>query len=121
MSIILYGLLLYQSIIAVYTLIVKPLINSNIIKFYKRCVDNALNLVKSSDINYVLDQFNCFHANGQFTVDQSPIIMYISWTYSNPSEWHHYSSQSYTHWPMFPASHLGPEKWHGIGMNKSSS
>ncbi len=53
-------------------LIVKPLINSNIIKFYRRYVDDTLILAKPSDIDYILNQFNSFHTNIQFTVDDFP-------------------------------------------------
>ena len=53
-------------------LIIKPLIDSNKIKFYKRYVDDTLILAKPSDIEHILKQFNSFHTNIQFTVDDFP-------------------------------------------------
>ena len=47
--------------------IVKPLISSNIIKFYSRYVDDTLVLIKPSDIETVL---NTFHPQIQFTYDE---------------------------------------------------
>ena len=49
--------------------IVKPLISSNIIKFYSRYVDDTLVLIKPSDIKFVLDKFNSFHPQIQFTYE----------------------------------------------------
>ena len=49
--------------------IVKPLISSNIIKFYSRYVDDTLVLIKPSDIKIVLDKFNSFHPQIQFTYE----------------------------------------------------
>ena len=42
-------------------IIIKPLINSGTIKFYKRYVDNTLILTKPSDIPYIFAKFNSFH------------------------------------------------------------
>ena len=53
--------------------IVKPLISSNIIKFYSRYVDDTLVLIKPSDIEFVLDKFNSFHPQIQFIMNYSLI------------------------------------------------
>ena len=49
--------------------IIKPLINSNIIKFYSRYVDDTLVLIKPENINYVHNLLNSYHKNLKFTVD----------------------------------------------------
>ena len=54
------------------TVIVKPLINSGIIVFYKRYVDDTLILAKPSDIEHILNTLNTFDSQIQFTVDQFP-------------------------------------------------
>ena len=51
-------------------LIIKPLINSGTIKFYKRYVDDTLILTKPSDLTNILSKFNSFHPNIQFTIDE---------------------------------------------------
>ena len=53
-------------------LIVSDLIKSGVIRFYRRYVDDTLVLVKPSDIPAVLDKFNSFDKNLQFTVDTFP-------------------------------------------------
>ena len=51
-------------------IIIKPLINSGTIKFYKRYVDDdTLILTKPSDISYIFAKFNSFHPSIQFTID----------------------------------------------------
>ena len=50
----------------------KPLINSGKIVFYKRYVDDNLVLAKPSGIERILDTFNSFDSQIQFTVDQLP-------------------------------------------------
>ena len=52
------------------TVIVKPLINSGKIVFYKRYVDGTLVLTKPSGIEHVLNTFNAFDSQIQFTVDK---------------------------------------------------
>ena len=54
------------------TVIIKPLINSGIIVFYKRYVDDTLVLAKPTDIKHILNTFNTFDSQIQFTVDQFP-------------------------------------------------
>ena len=49
--------------------IVQPLIDSGIIKFYCRYVDDTLVLIKSKDIKHVHNLLNSFNSNIQFTVD----------------------------------------------------
>ena len=49
--------------------IVSNLIKSGTIKFYRRYVDDTLALIKPSDISTVLEKFNSFDKNLQFTVD----------------------------------------------------
>ena len=55
-------------------LIVSDLIKSGVIRFYRRYVDDTLYIVlkKPSDILAVLDKFNSFDKNLQFTVDTFP-------------------------------------------------
>ena len=48
--------------------IVDDLLKDNI-RFYCRYVDDTLMLVKPNDIQQVLNKFNSFHKNLQFTVD----------------------------------------------------
>ena len=48
------------------------LINSNIIKLYKRYVDYTLILAKPSDISNILAKFNSYHPQIQFTLDYFP-------------------------------------------------
>ena len=49
--------------------IVKPLFDSGMLKFYIRYVDDTLVLVKRKDLQHVLNQLNSFHPNLKFTVD----------------------------------------------------
>ena len=44
--------------------------NNGAIAFYKRYVDNTIVLAKPCDLNRVLKQFNSFHPQIQFTIDQ---------------------------------------------------
>ena len=50
-------------------LVVSELIADGTIKFYKRCVDDTLVLIKPSDISAILAKFNSFDPNLTFTVD----------------------------------------------------
>ena len=50
--------------------IVDELIRSDVIKFYGRYVDDTLLLIKPENIEYVLNKFNAFDKNLQFTVDK---------------------------------------------------
>ena len=50
--------------------IVRPLISSNIIKLYSRYVDDTLVLIRPSDISTVLQKFNSFHPQIQFTHEE---------------------------------------------------
>ena len=49
--------------------VVDQLIQTGKIKFYARYVDDTLLLVKPEDIESILQQFNKFHKNIEFTVD----------------------------------------------------
>ena len=51
-------------------LILSKLIESGIIKFYIRCVDDTLVLIKEDRIEEVLTAFNSFDRNLKFTVDE---------------------------------------------------
>ena len=53
-------------------IIIKPLINNGTIAFYKRYVDDTIVLAKPKpcDLNRILKQFNSFHPQIQFTIDQ---------------------------------------------------
>ena len=50
--------------------IVDNMINSGLIKFYVRYVDDTLLLVKPNDIEQIITKFNDFHPNLEFTVDK---------------------------------------------------
>ena len=49
---------------------VQPLIDSGLLKFYIRYVDDTLVLIKRKDLEYVRNQLNTFHPNLKFTVDE---------------------------------------------------
>ena len=51
-------------------IIVDKMIESGKIKFYIRYVDDTLLLVKPEDVNEILQQFNNYHRNLEFTVDR---------------------------------------------------
>ena len=51
-------------------IVVDKLIENGKIKFYIRYVDDTLLLVKPEDINEILQQFNNYHRNLEFTVDR---------------------------------------------------
>ena len=50
--------------------IVRPLINDGTIKFYTRYVDDTLVLTKPKDIPSILNKFNSFHPQIQFTCEE---------------------------------------------------
>ena len=50
-------------------IIVSELVNSGVIKFYRRYVDDTLLLIWPTDIQFVLDKFNIFDKNLKFTFD----------------------------------------------------
>ena len=50
--------------------VVDRMISSGLVKFYTRYVDDTLLLVKPDDIDGILQQFNRFHPNLEFTVDR---------------------------------------------------
>ena len=50
--------------------IINPLINCGIIKFYRRYVDDTLQLTRHDDVNYIFDQFHSFDNNICFTYDE---------------------------------------------------
>ena len=49
--------------------IVKPLIQTSILKFYCRYVDDTLAMIKKDKIKHVLNLFNSVHKNLRFTVN----------------------------------------------------
>ena len=49
--------------------IVKPMIESGKLKFYKRFVDDTLLLAKEDYINYIFGKFSSFHKNLKFIRD----------------------------------------------------
>ena len=49
--------------------IIKPLIDSGVLKFYSRFVDDTLILAKPSDFPFILNKLNSFHPQLQFTID----------------------------------------------------
>ena len=52
--------------------IVRKLIDSNVIKFYARYVDDTLVIAKPSDFTLILETFNTFHPQIQFTLEEFP-------------------------------------------------
>lgn len=50
--------------------VVDDLINAGTIKFYARYVDDTLLMVKPEDVDLILNRFNAFHRNLEFTVDR---------------------------------------------------
>ena len=48
------------------------LVNDDVIKFYKRNVDDTVVLIKPSDISSILAKFNSFDHNLDFAVDTFP-------------------------------------------------
>ena len=53
-------------------IIVPELVNSGVIKFYRKYVDDTLLLIRPIDIQFVLDKFNSFEKNLKFTFDDFP-------------------------------------------------
>ena len=51
---------------------VRKLIDSNVIKFYARYVDDTLVVAKPSDFTLILETFNTFHPQIQFTLEEFP-------------------------------------------------
>ena len=51
-------------------LVIRPLITSGHIKFYKRYVDDTLILAKPRDMENILTAFNSFQPENKFTIDQ---------------------------------------------------
>ena len=51
-------------------IVVSDLINSGLIKFYIRYVDDTLLLAKEEDIDNIVQQFNAFDDNLKFTIDK---------------------------------------------------
>ena len=50
--------------------VVDDLVNAGTIKFYARYVDDTLLMVKPEDVDSILNRFNGFHQNLEFTVDR---------------------------------------------------
>ena len=53
-------------------IIIDPLINSGVIEFYCRYVDDSLLLEKRENIDFLLNKFHSFDYNIRFTYDTSP-------------------------------------------------
>ena len=51
-------------------IVVSDLINSGLMKFYIRYVDDTLLLAKEDDIDNIAQQFNAFNDNLQFTINK---------------------------------------------------
>ena len=66
--------------------IVDDLVRSGIVKFYRRCVDDTLVLIKPSDIPFVLNKFNSFDKNLKFTVDtfQDGTVHFLDLEFTDP-------------------------------------
>ena len=87
-------------------LIVSDLIKSGVIRFYRRYVDDSLVLINPSDIPAVLDKFNSFDKNLQFTVDTFPdnVIHFLDILISSDNTDVYYKSThngQYTHFSSF--------------------
>ena len=87
-------------------LIVSDLIKSGVIRFYRRYVDDTLVLIKPSDILAVLDKFNSFDKNLQFTVDTftDNVIHFLDILISSDNTDVYYKSThtgQYTHFSSF--------------------
>ena len=52
--------------------IVRKLIDTDVIKSYARYVDDTLTVAKQSDFNNILETFNTFHPQIQFTLEEFP-------------------------------------------------
>ena len=59
--------------------VVDKLIGSGKIKFYARYVDDTLLLVKPEDIDDILNRFNAYHNNLEFTVDKFVTVSLTFW------------------------------------------
>ena len=57
--------------------IVKPLIETSVLKFYCRYVDDTLVMIKKDKIQHVLNSFNSFDKNLRFTVDTLVTVIFI--------------------------------------------
>ena len=57
--------------------IVKLLISSNVIKFYSRCVDDKLVLIKPPDIKTILNKFNSFPSTNECMYVCICMYMYV--------------------------------------------
>ena len=57
--------------------IVKPLIERSVLKFYCRYVDDTLVMIKKDKIQHVLNSFNSFDKNLRFTVDTLVTVIFI--------------------------------------------
>ena len=53
-------------------IMVTELVNSGVIKFYRRYVDDTLLLIRPNDVQFVLDRYNSFDKNLKFTFDDFP-------------------------------------------------
>ena len=98
--------------------IVRPLISSDIIKFYSRYVDDTLVLIRPSDIPTVLQKFNSFHPQIQFTheefIDNNDIQTSLT---SKSLPWARQfiaSQHTLVNTSISPASLHGAEKQHGL-------
>ena len=50
--------------------VVDKMVNSGLIKFYGRYVDDTLLLVKPENVDNIIKAFNKFHKNLEFTIDK---------------------------------------------------
>ena len=60
-------------------IVISDLINSGLIKFYVRYVDNTLLLAKEDDIDNIVQQFNAFDDNLKFIIDKFTDNKFIFW------------------------------------------
>ena len=86
-------------------LIISDLIKSGV-KFYRRYVDDTLVLIKPSDIPEILNKFNTFDKNIQFTIDTFPdnVIHFLDILISSDNTDVYYKSThtgQYTHFSSF--------------------
>ena len=83
--------------------IVKRLINSGLIRFYNRCVDDTLIHMRPSDVQLILTKFNSFHPNLQFTVDElSDNDIHFLDIQIHPSGTSVYRKPMHSYWSILP-------------------
>ncbi len=89
--------------------IIRKWIDSNLIKFYARYVDDTLVLAKPLDVPKVLEAFNSFHPQIQFTFEEFPdnIVHFLD-LQINSSDITIYRKPTHRHWSIYALLELHP-------------